>query len=63
MARAGPRKVSRYGDQFMATAVKLSTVGCACSPFVISVRKRTLRDLDVGKADINSRLAEYVKHT
>ena len=24
MARAGPRKVSRYGDHFKATAVKLS---------------------------------------
>ncbi len=26
MARAGPRKVSRYGDQFKATAVKLSSL-------------------------------------
>ena len=26
MARAGPRKVSRYGDQFKATAVKLSNL-------------------------------------
>jgi transposase-like protein len=26
MARAGPRKVARYGDQFKATAVKLSSL-------------------------------------
>ena len=26
MARAGPRKVSRYGEQFKATAVKLSSL-------------------------------------
>ena len=26
MARSGPRKVARYGDQFKATAVKLSSL-------------------------------------
>ena len=26
MARAGPRKVARYGDRFKATAVKLSSL-------------------------------------
>ena len=26
MARAGPRKVGRYGEQFKATAVKLSSL-------------------------------------
>ena len=54
MARAGPRKVSRYGDQFKATAVKLSglpgvliqDVAAALDihPFMLSLWRKEVRD-------------------
>jgi transposase len=54
MARAGPRKVSRYGDQFKATAVKLSSlpgvliqdVAAALDihPFMLSLWRKQVRD-------------------
>lgn len=54
MARAGPRKVARYGDQFKATAVKLSDlpgvliqeVAAALDihPFMLSLWRRQVRD-------------------
>ena len=54
MARSGPRKVSRYGDQFKATAVKLSSlpgvliqdVAAALDihPFMLSLRRKQVRD-------------------
>ena len=54
MARAGPRKVSRYGDQFKATAVKLSglrgvmikDVAAALDihPFMLSLWRKQVRD-------------------
>lgn len=54
MARAGPRKVSRYGDQFKATAVKLSSlrgvmikdVAAALDihPFMLSLWRKEVRD-------------------
>ena len=54
MARAGPRKVSRYGDQFKATAVKLSNlrgvmvkdVAAALDihPFMLSLWRKEVRD-------------------
>ena len=54
MARAGPRKVARYGDQFKATAVKLSSlpgvliqdVAAALDihPFMLSLWRRQVRE-------------------
>jgi len=54
VARAGPRKVSRYGDQFKATAVKLSSlrgvmikdVAAALDihPFMLSLWRKQVRD-------------------
>ena len=54
MARAGPRKVARYGDQFKATAVKLSSlpgvliqdVAAALDihPFMLSLWRKEVRE-------------------
>jgi len=54
MARAGPRKVARYGDSFKATAVKLSglsgvlikDVAAALDihPFMLSLWRKEVRD-------------------
>jgi transposase len=54
MARAGPRKVARYGDEFKATAVKLSglpgvliqDVAAALDihPFMLSLWRKEVRD-------------------
>jgi transposase len=54
MARAGPRKVNRYGEQFKATAVKLSSlrgvliqdVAAALDihPFMLSLWRKQVRD-------------------
>ena len=54
MARAGPRKVSRYGDQFKATAVKLSSLrgvmikdvaeALDIHPFMLSLWRKEVRD-------------------
>jgi transposase len=54
MARAGPRKVERYGDRFKATAVKLSSlpgvmikdVAAALDihPFMLSLWRKQVRD-------------------
>ncbi len=54
MARSGPRKVSRYGDQFKATAVKLSSLpgvliqdvahALDIHPFMLSLRRKEVRD-------------------
>jgi len=54
MARAGPRKTPRYGEQFKATAVKLSSlsgvlikdVAAALDihPFMLSLWRKQVRD-------------------
>lgn len=54
MARSGPRKVSRYGDQFKATAVKLSSLpgvliqdvahALDIHPFMLSLWRKEVRD-------------------
>src|SRR2546428_5478130 len=54
MARAGPRKTARYGEQFKATAVKLSSlpgvliqdVAAALDihPFMLSLWRKQVRD-------------------
>ena len=54
MARAGPRKIERYGDRFKATAVKLSSlpgvmvkdVAAALDihPFMLSLWRKQVRD-------------------
>ena len=54
MARAGPRKIAKYGDQFKATAVKLSSlrgvliqdVAAALDihPFMLSRWRKQVRD-------------------
>ncbi len=54
MARAGPRKINRYGDRFKATAVKLSSlpgvliqdVAAALDihPFMLSLWRKEVRD-------------------
>ena len=54
MARAGPRKVARYGDQFKATAVKLSSLrgvliqdvahALDIHPFMLSLWRKQVRD-------------------
>jgi len=54
MARAGPRKTARYGEQFKATAVKLSglpgvliqDVAAALDihPFMLSLWRKQVRD-------------------
>ena len=54
MARAGPRKVARYGDRFKATAVKLSSlpgvliqdVAAALDihPFMLSLWRKQVRE-------------------
>jgi transposase len=57
MARAGPRKIVRYGDQFKATAVKLSSlpgvliqdVAAALDihPFMLSLWRKQVRDGEI----------------
>jgi transposase len=54
VARAGPRKIARYGDRFKATAVKLSSlpgvlikdVAAALDihPFMLSLWRKQVRD-------------------
>jgi transposase len=54
MARAGPRKVARYGDSFKATAVKLSGLrgvliqdvahALDIHPFMLSLWRKQVRD-------------------
>ena len=54
MARAGPRKVVRYGDQFKSTAVKLSSLpgvliqdvamALDVHPFMLSLWRKQVRD-------------------
>jgi len=54
VARAGPRKVSRYGDRFKATAVKLSSLrgvmikdvaeALDIHPFMLSLWRKQVRD-------------------
>ena len=54
MARSGPRKVARYGEQFKATAVKLSSLRGALiqdvahaldiHPFMLSLWRKQVRD-------------------
>jgi transposase len=54
VARAGPRKVEKYGERFKATAVKLSSlpgvrikdVAAALDihPFMLSLWRRQVRD-------------------
>ena len=54
MARAGPRKITRYGEQFKATAVKLSSlpgvliqdVAAALDihPFMLSLWRKQVRE-------------------
>lgn len=54
MARAGPRKVARYGDQFKATAVKLSSLpgvliqdvagALDIHPFMLSLWRKQVRE-------------------
>ena len=54
MARAGPQKIARYGDQFKATAVKLSNlrgvliqdVAAALDvhPFMLSLWRKQVRE-------------------
>ena len=54
MARAGPRKVDRYGDRFKATAVKLSSLpgvrikdvagALDIHPFMLSLWRKQVRD-------------------
>lgn len=54
MARAGPRKVARYGEQFKATAVKLSSLrgvliqdvahALDIHPFMLSLWRKQVRD-------------------
>lgn len=54
MARAGPRRIARYGDRFKATAVKLSSlpgvlikdVAAALDihPFMLSLWRKQVRD-------------------
>lgn len=54
MARAGPRKVARYGEQFKATAVKLSSlpgvliqdvaVALDIHPFMLSLWRKQVRE-------------------
>jgi transposase len=62
LARAGPRKVARYGEKFKATAVKLSSlpgvlikdVAAALDihPFMLSLWRKQVREgVMVAKAD------------
>jgi transposase len=54
MARSGPRKVARYGEQFKATAVKLSSLrgvliqdvaqALDIHPFMLSLWRKQVRD-------------------
>ena len=54
MARSGPRKVARYGEQFKATAVKLSNLSGVriqdvaqaldIHPFMLSLWRKQVRD-------------------
>jgi transposase len=54
MARPGPRKTARYGDQFKATAVKLSSLpgvrvqdmagALDIHPFMLSLWRKEVRD-------------------
>ena len=54
MARAGPRKIERYGDRFKATAVKLSSLPGVLiqdvaaeldiHPFMLSLWRKQVRD-------------------
>jgi transposase-like protein len=62
MARAGPRKIARYGDRFKATAVKLSNLpgvliqdvaqALDIHPFMLSLWRKQVRDgVIVAKSD------------
>jgi len=69
VARAGPRKVERYGDRFKATAVKLSSlpgvmikdVAAALDihPFMLSLWRKQVRDGVIvaksGKLDVKTK--------
>ena len=54
MARAGPRKIARYGERFKATAVKLSSLpgvlikdvaqALDIHPFMLSLWRKQVRD-------------------
>jgi len=54
VARAGPRKIARYGDRFKATAVKLSSLpgvlikdvaeALDIHPFMLSLWRKQVRD-------------------
>ena len=54
MAKAGPRKIARYGDRFKATAVKLSSLpgvlikdvaeALNVHPFMLSLWRKQVRD-------------------
>jgi transposase len=54
VARAGPRKIGRYGEQFKATAVKLSSLpgvliqdvaqALDIHPFMLSLWRKQVRD-------------------
>ncbi len=53
MARAGPQKIARYGEQFKATAVKLSSLrgvliqdvaALDIHPFMLSLWRKQVRD-------------------
>ena len=68
MARAGPRKVSRYGDRFKATAVKLSSLpgvliqdvahALDIHPFMLSLWRKQVREGEIvarsAKLDVNT---------
>jgi len=68
MARAGPRKIGRYGERFKATAVKLSSlpgvlikdVAAALDihPFMLSLWRKQVRDgvivVKSGKLDVQT---------
>ena len=69
MARAGPRKVERYGDRFKATAVKLSSLpgvrvkdvawALDIHPFMLSLWRKQVRDgvimARAGKLDVKTK--------
>ncbi len=57
MARAGPRKIARYGDRFKATAVKLGSLpgvlikdvaeALDIHPFMLSLWRKQVRDGEI----------------
>jgi transposase len=69
MARPGPRKTARYGDQFKATAVKLSNVSGVLvqdvaaaldiHPFMLSLWRKQVSDgvivTKAGKLDLETK--------